>query len=1383
MLPTLTGHWILLLLRTGQHRLLIEPQRRRFIRQDVVRLLELRSPDHPVQTAHFSLQDVADMGAGIQTVLLVDDPPPPDAIAVTAQVRALDEAPDVEQLTLITLLEQSAYQPDSEAFFLAATPPETLSEVWAEGCRQAADDRRKLRLAEHLPAPSFDIAQDSVPLPHSTDVMRQVLSSWPVTWVFQHFCPALRLPASTQASLSNMQRWQDLLPLIATTKPVFRLFTDGSADTRRGISGFGVVILLQLGEAIALFGLLGAPLVGSPDTPWQHGTHLALHAEQIAIACAILWTLQIHVLLPAFDCEILFDCTAAGWAAEGSWEATDDTGRLTSRLEMIVRAVPGISLRFQHVPGHSDHPWNDLADQIAKTAAAARFSWPQPPWELCSLVQTADLSWVAVEADARVHHAMPILDGMFTWSATQLPPSTLQPEDLIPTVGEGSPSNSPVTSFRATFATINIQGLGGKVRYIEAQLDYAQINIAFMQETKTPAGVGQSGYYLRIQSGADKHWGTAIWIHRTRGLVELPEGPLLIDEHDIAVLCEQPRLLILLVTKGGRRFGLVSCHCPHTGRGAERNVFLEQLAAGLKRIKHADLLLGGIDLNGRLPTCYQGVTGDAEFQDSDETGWKAAAAFAEAGIWLPSMYSSLHCREHATYTHPSGTSHRIDYNLVGGRATVEAVRSEVDPAFDNGSPQDDHKLLRAQITGMIPLKWPPRRADTSSAALEDHVRTTLDAEFALPKKAHTAKYVPEEVWALRDAKQGLKCRTRHRATLWLDLAARAFFQWKTKEDHAVERLVQKQGLLYGVTALAIKLATRNIRRAINIAKDAFLQSVAREGHQGAAKVLQRVKLAGLGGAKAKPKCRPLPVLLHPVDQTVAATRSQRDAVWLHQLGQQEQGDVLSVSEYLGDSMLCRYDAGCEWQISMLPCYEDVTKVLRSAPKGKAAGLDCIPADALSASPNACARALLPLVLKSMLRQRQPAQWRGGVLFEAFKRSGLQSEVSNYRSLFVSNNLGKIYHRLVRNKAQEHCRDEFHGLHLGSKKRAPVAFASLYVLSCLRRCRSSKRSASILFLDTAAAYYRIIRELACGDIREDHTIRLLFHRFGLTEQDMLELLETIHAGGMLSQAGLPDALGKIVKDIHLHTWFVTRFSDGARVCSSLAGSRPGESWADLIFAHVYSRVLHQIQEHVVAAGLGCQLAFDSQAGLYGTQGDQLLDATDATWADDSAFYTAADTPTALLERTQRLCSLVVSFCEGHGMSPNLRPGKTALVFSLVGKGLAKAKRRFFGHGEQHLSLPDLAVSIPVAEYYKHLGGYIDGRLSMSQETRYRLAQATSSYESSKTLLLNNPGLSLATRAAIFASAVTPTFFNIGQWIPEGKAWKTLETGYSKLAVGG
>ena len=83
--------------------------------------------------------------------------------------------------------------------------------------------------------------------------------------------------------------------------------------------------------------------------------------------------------------------------------------------------------------------------------------------------------------------------------------------------------------------------------------------------------------------------------------------------------------------------------------------------------------------------------------------------------------------------------------------------------------------------------------------------------------------------------------------------------------------------------------------------------------------------------------------------------------------------------------------------------------------------------------------------------------------------------------------------------------------------------------------------------------------------------------------MRDLLETIEEGGMMKQAGVPDPLCKVVQDIPLHTWFVTRFSDGSHVCSSLVGSRPGESWADLIYAHVYSRVLHKIQEHVTAEG--------------------------------------------------------------------------------------------------------------------------------------------------------------------------------------------------------
>ena len=44
---------------------------------------------------------------------------------------------------------------------------------------------------------------------------------------------------------------------------------------------------------------------------------------------------------------------------------------------------------------------------------------------------------------------------------------------------------------------------------------------------------------------------------------------------------------------------------------------------------------------------------------------------------------------------------------------------------------------------------------------------------------------------------------------------------------------------------------------------------------------------------------------------------------------------------------------------------------------------------------------------------------------------------------------------------------------------------------------------------------------------------------------------------------------------------------------------------------------------------------------------------------------------------------------------------------------------------------------------------------------------------------NRRLDLSTRAALFESAITPTFFNAGLWIPNGKTWEALCNGYSKL----
>ena len=1302
----------------------------------------------------------------------------------------------------------SASPPPDDGTRRGAPPPEPVD-------RSRSPRRSPLLLHEHLPPPVIDIDKETVALPHGTCLLGALTTAWHPTWANPCW-DEIQLPATTAQHMSQVKSWQTAEWGQATTQPVFHLYTDGAADIKRQVSGTAVVILLQLGACYVMLGLIGEQLAGSDSTPWEPSPPLALHAEQVAITTAILWAIQMRALLPTVTCKLWFDCTAAGWTAAGTWGPGDSMGHKMQHLEMLARALPGIELSFDHVSGHSGHPWNDLADYVAKQSAKGRLHWASPPATLCHTVMNAELSWIAVELDARRHHALPIFDGTLTWRPGQHDAFMLQPGDLIPVDGPGdSHSLRGDTMFEVSIATINIQGLRGKFKYVEDQLHELSIQVALLQETKSAEGVCMSQRYLRLHTSADRHWGVAIWVHRQLGLLATADGPLQVQDTDFHVIVEHKHLLIVQAQLDQLKVALISAHCPHTARQEERAGFLDRLRDGLRRIKHAHLILGGADFNARVPLSFDGVSGSLEHGDPDTGGWQVAQILADAGIWLPSTYHSLHVGDSTTYIHPSGTPHRIDYTLIGGSAVVRTVRSQVEEDFDNASPQEDHKLLKLCLQGLLgassrrtSLKRPrydcdklldsaskerlrqrlrdfpqppwQMHPDQHCKQLEDYLRDVLSTDYSLPPRKIGSSYIPEKVWKWREQKLSFKLRTRGRLNLWAALLGRAFNQWKAGVDYGVVWLLHKEGFLYQLAAAAVKYVSGRIRREINIAKNAFLTKVATEGHQGAAKVLQRVKQAGIGGKNAKPTTRPLPLLYHPDDGTAITTRKQRDDVWLLHFGRQEQGTVKPTSRFIREAgeLLCHEDATWSWE--HLPTYQDIAAVLRTLPRRKASGLDGIPAELLLSDPSEVSRLLHPLCIKAALHQRQPLQWRGGVLFEAFKKSGLQSDITNYRSLFVSSHLAKTFHRVIRNKAQAFCRDEFHSLHLGSKRQSPVGFASLYVLSHLRRCKQLKCSTSVLYLDISAAYYRLVRELATGDIRHDRTVVSLFQHFGLGEDELRELMQAIQDGGLLSQAGMPDPLRHVARDLHLHTWFVSRFADGSHVCDSRAGSRPGESWADLLYAHIYSLVLHKVHEHVVAEDLGSELRVDMECGIFGSpaEGTPIV-ATDATWADDSAFPTSDSCPARLLAKTQRMTSLVLGFCANLGMAPNLKLGKTNLMIVLCGRGQQAARRKFFQDGLQTLWLPDLQLQVPVVEQYKHLGGFVDSRLSMLPEVRYRLAQAGSAYDSAKLLLLNNPGLQLRTRAALFETIVTPTLFNIGQWVPGGKAWDRLAAGYNKL----
>ena len=728
-----------------------------------------------------------------------------------------------ELVNLATLLEDSLASPASEAFFLAATLLETLLEHYGgffeDSTAAVHQPSRPISVFDSVPPPLFSLDVDSVQMPHSQDLIRKMYQPWPADWILAGKLIESQLPATTKQGLARLVPASDLFCERQSAQLSFSLYTDGSASQAKGQSGYATIILGHVDSNTAFLGALGDQISGRPDSPWNPEGPLALHAEHIAIAAAVLWAMQMRGTLSVVCCSLFFDCTAAGWSAEGSWQTSGPTSAFVHNLYMAARATPGIHLEFHHVRGHSNDPWNDLADHVAKSAASNTCDWPRPPSALCSLLTAQDISWLAPELDARVHHAVPIFDGALSWNGSRVIGPLLAPAQLVPTTGSAADDAEESSWFSIKAATINIQSLRGKCKYVEDQLDARSIHVAFLQETKLPGGTLTSAHYLRLHTDADSHWGVGIWVHRRLGVISMDGKALKVEESDFTILHEAPRLLVVVLNVGDLKIGLVSGHCPHATRQQERDDFLATLGSLMQRLKHTNLTFGGIDLNGRPPMNFAGVTGDLEFGEPDATGWGLVQILADAGMWIPSTYTQLHCGDSTTYVHPCGQPHRIDYILVGGRALVTDTRSEPDETFDNGSPQEDHTLLCLHLKGSTAVRYGQRKLlrpvydrekilspegralvrealaafphpswhthpDQHCVQIEEFLQEKLDLHFAQPPQQRRASYIPDNVWQQRDAKLHFKYRAqgasmeRSGVPLFLSMAhLSGFWRW------------------------------------------------------------------------------------------------------------------------------------------------------------------------------------------------------------------------------------------------------------------------------------------------------------------------------------------------------------------------------------------------------------------------------------------------------------------------------------------------------------------------------------------------------------------------------------------------------------------------------
>ena len=430
--------------------------------------------------------------------------------------------------------------------------------------------------------PTYDLSTDHVLLPHHGNSDVAMFWTWPPEWM-RFDVWSLPLKEATRRALQATTHWSQLLQgMPQNSRPEVHLYTDGSYYSKSHRSGYGVAIFLKYANILALFGVIGGQILGAMPVQWCFEAPPPLQAELVALTAALLWVGQGLSFLPMEQVVVNFDCQVAGFAADGSWQACNEYSSRLHDLELVLRGRLRGALRFEYVKAHADNAWNELADTLAKCGAKGGYDLPELPASNRQAFLHADLSWVAAEEYGRSTSSWPGgIPGTFAIAEEKsTAPSPLLPADLLP-LTQCHPRGSE-THYATSALSVNIQGLGGKAKYVEEQLNWRQCRIAFIQETKEGGGTCYSAHYLRLSTASEKHWGVAIWLHRQLGIATVAGQALIVSEADLSMLVQDKRLLVVRVRKADVDIILFSGHCPHTGRPKERQQFLEMFASCLR---------------------------------------------------------------------------------------------------------------------------------------------------------------------------------------------------------------------------------------------------------------------------------------------------------------------------------------------------------------------------------------------------------------------------------------------------------------------------------------------------------------------------------------------------------------------------------------------------------------------------------------------------------------------------------------------------------------------------------------------------------------------------------------------------------------------------------
>ena len=154
---------------------------------------------------------------------------------------------------------------------------------------------------------------------------------------------------------------------------------------------------------------------------------------------------------------------------------------------------------------------------------------------------------------------------------------------------------------------------------------------------------------------------------------------------------------------------------------------------------------------------------------------------------------------------------------------------------------------------------------------------------------------------------------------------------------------------------------------------------------------------------------------------------------------------------------------------------EVEKAIRTSSKGKAAGIDGITTEIVMACGAVGIKWITTIIQKAWHERTVPEDWKNAIVIPIWKNKGSRKDCSNYRGLSLNSHVGKLYAKILEQRARAKAECYLSNAQFGFRKGRGCTDAIFTLRQLCESTVEHNRTLQLVFIDQEKAFDRVDRE--------------------------------------------------------------------------------------------------------------------------------------------------------------------------------------------------------------------------------------------------------------------------------------------------------------------